>query len=449
MAPAERRSILNAFMRWYILFLTVEDLLEFLESTELLSKVPKDRLAEIAVYFQPVSIPTGAVIFREGDAGDALYIVGEGQVRVERDCIPVAIRRSGDCVGEMALLDQSPRSSTLVAQTDTRLLRLSAEDFARIAASSPEVTSGIHRVLAAKLRESLPKRDLLPPNEPTRVITNSETTPGLLLPAHLEGTTFAGRYRIQTILGRGGMAYVYRADDQLLGVPVAVKVLHRIGERPIVDRFKQEVVLARKVVHRNVCRIFDFGEFAGLSYVSMELIGGTTLTEKIRVSGRLSIVDALPILRQVLSALEEVHRLGIVHRDIKPHNIMLEPSGRAVIMDFGIALYMDAPSRNTLDGQFVGTLHYMAPEQFEAEGPDHRADLYAMGVVLFEMFTGKRPFETGSTTALMAAHLNTPPPAPQLEPDLDRIILKALEKQRERRYQSAAELLADLNKLQR
>ncbi len=275
----------------------MEDSLAFLQSTELLSKVPKDRLVEIAAYFQPVSIPAGAVIFREGDAGDALYMVGEGQVRVERDSIPVAIRRSGDCIGEMALLDQSPRSSTLVAQTDTasfgcrrRILRASPLPARK---SPPESTA----FLPPNCGKTCPKGNPTPPDEPTRVIADSEKTPGLLLPAHLEGITFAGRYRIQAMLGRGGMAYVYRADDRLLGVPVAVKILHRIGNGPSLtglsrrSSWRERWSTAMSAGFSTSgsprdCPIFD------------GLIEGITLTDKIRVSGRLSLADALPILRR-------------------------------------------------------------------------------------------------------------------------------------------------------
>ena len=425
----------------------MDETVDFLERTELLSKVPRDHIAALAYRFQPVVYAAGTVIFRENDPGDALYLVREGLVRVERGGIPVAFRRSGECVGEMALLDQSPRSSTLVAQTKTELLRLPAEDFAEIAASHPQVISGIHRVLSAKLRESLPSS-----GGTTSVVAEDSQHPheqGVLLPKELAGALFAGRYQMENLLGTGGMAHVYRALDKLLDVPVAVKILHRIDEETILERFKQEVLLARKVVHPNVCRIFDFGVSNGLHYVSMEYIDGLPLVARLRK--RLARDEAIGILKQVLAGLSSVHQLGIVHRDMKPHNIMLEETGRAVIMDFGIAVWTHSVTRLTATGQFIGTLHYMAPEQYEGT-VDPRSDLYSVGIMMYEMFTGRRPFETGSTAAMIHSHLHQVPRRPRevlrdIPRKLERIILKAMEKDPEARFQSAADLLETLNSL--
>lgn len=424
----------------------MDDVLAFLKKTDLFSAVSPAILAEVAPVLKSVDFPPGHTIFSEGDPGDCLYLVQEGLVRVERGSIPVAVRRPGDCIGEMAVLDQSPRSSTLVAQTQVKLLRLAAEDFHRMIAQHPEISSGIHRVLSTKLRESLPG-----PSDAgvTSVLPKDSSTPVLLLPNDLTGVTFAGRYEMKEQLGHGGMAYVYRAQDRLLGVPVALKVLHRISEESILVRFKQEVILARKVLHPSVCRIFDFGESGGLHFVSMELIDGVSLAAKLRSNPTRK--ESLDVLCQVLEALVVVHAMGIVHRDIKPQNIMIDHSGRAIVMDFGVALWTQADSRLTQDGQFVGTLHYMAPEQFYG-AIDHRADLYSLGVVMYEMFTGIRPFESGSTAAMVAAHLNVQPRKPrEIDPDippkLEKVILKALQKSPKKRYQSALDMLHDLDKI--
>lgn len=408
-------------------------------------------MPEIVSCLKEVSFAAGEVIFREGDPGDALYMISNGLVRVETDSVPIAIRKEGDCVGEMALVDGSARSSTLVAQTDVSLLRLSAEDFARLTTQHPEIASGVHRVLTAKLRENLPQASSATHRLTSVIPENNAAAPSLVLPQDLAGSIFAQRYRVHQMLGRGGMAYVYRADDALLGIPVALKILHRISEESILVRFKQEVILARKVVHPNVCRIFDFGQSGGLPYVSMEFIDGAALSQML--AQRFTLPDALPILRQVLQGLDAIHKTGIIHRDMKPHNIMIDRNGRTVIMDFGVALWTEASARLTEHGQFVGTLHYMAPEQFEGR-IDSRADIYSVGVMLYEMFIGKRPFETGSTAAMVHAHLHIEPDKPtslaeNLPIKVEKIILKALEKQPEIRYQTALELLQDLEQANR
>jgi len=279
------------------------------------------------------------------------------------------------------------------------------------------------------------------------------TVPSKVMISELHpGEMFAQRYRIEKEIGRGGMGKIYKATDKILEVPVALKIMELIhhDERSI-ERFKREVVVARKVAHPNVCRIYDMGESGGLHYVSMEFLEGRTLAEMLRKEGRFTPEVGIPLLKQVLQACQEAHRVGVVHRDLKPENIMVDLSHRAHIMDFGISISFDV-GRLTQTGALVGTPYYMAPEQFEGKNTDHRADIYSLGVIMFQMFTGRLPFESDTPMAIIYAHLKSDPPKPtsiakDIPSELEAIILKALQKDATQRYQTVRDLLAALEPL--
>lgn len=266
------------------------------------------------------------------------------------------------------------------------------------------------------------------------------------------GSLLANRYRIESLLGSGGMGTVFKAHDSLLDLPVALKVLNPAiaGTAEAVQRLKHEVILARKFTHPNACRIYDLGESGGTFYVSMEYIEGRRLDQLLHEKGRLSLAEGLAILRQVLSALAEAHRAGVFHRDLKPQNIMLSDS-KAYVMDFGISISGDM-DRITRTGMIVGTPQYMAPEQFLDGVVDHRTDMYSLGVILYEVFTGRLPFEAKTPASAMYAHVNTPPPDPRvLVPDipfqLQQIILRTLQKNPEARFSSLDEFLLALERV--
>lgn len=268
-----------------------------------------------------------------------------------------------------------------------------------------------------------------------------------------KGDFFAKRFVIEEKLGEGGMGSVYKANDKLLGVPVALKVLRSgvVNSQTALERFKREVILARKVGHPNACRIYDIGESEGIQYVSMEFLQGETLSDILRRQPQLSIDVGLTIIKQVLLALAEAHRVGIIHRDLKPQNIMVDNELRTWIMDFGISISAES-QRVTQTGMFIGTPYYMAPEQFEGKNTDLRADIYSIGVILYEMFVGKLPFKGETPMAIALSHLRETPLRPQDVapgvPDiLDQIIMKALEKDPTQRYQSVRELQRALDPL--
>src|SRR2546426_1210425 len=264
------------------------------------------------------------------------------------------------------------------------------------------------------------------------------------------GATFAGRYEVKEILGAGGMGVVYRAFDRELQEPVAIKTLKPealAGGSVALDRFKQEIRLARKIAHRNIVRTYDLGEQNGMYYLTMEYVEGTSLKQLIVTRGKLPVAVALTVGKQLCRALEVAHAEGVIHRDIKPQNIVVEPSGFLKVMDFGIARLANPPQGKGLTeaGTSIGTPDYMSPEQISGAELDPRSDLYAAGVVLFECLTGRVPFEAETTWALVAKHLEEEPPDPrklnsEVPPALAAVIVKAMAKNPADRYGTATEM---------
>jgi serine/threonine-protein kinase len=264
------------------------------------------------------------------------------------------------------------------------------------------------------------------------------------------GLLFAGRYDVKEILGAGGMGVVYRALDRELQEPVAIKTLKpeaMAGGSVALERFKQEIRLARKIAHRNVVRTYDLGEQNGIYYLTMEYVEGTSLKQLIATRGKLPVSVALTVGKQLCRALEVAHAEGVIHRDIKPQNIVVEPSGFIKVMDFGIARLANPAQGKGLTeaGASIGTPDYMSPEQLSGAELDPRSDLYAAGVVLFECVTGRVPFEADTPWTLIVKHLEEEPPNPRdLNGDvpeaLGAVILKAMAKKPADRYATAAQL---------
>jgi methyl-accepting chemotaxis protein/predicted Ser/Thr protein kinase len=264
------------------------------------------------------------------------------------------------------------------------------------------------------------------------------------------GSVFANRYEVKEILGAGGMGVVYRAFDRELGEPVAIKTLRpdTVADDPVaLERFKQEIRLARRIAHRNVVRTYDLGEVNGIYYLTMEYVEGTSLKQLIQSRGRLPVPVSLTVGKQLCRALEVAHEQGVIHRDIKPQNIVVEANGFLKVMDFGIARLANPPKGKGLteQGMAIGTPDYMSPEQLSGLELDPRSDLYSAGVVIFESITGRVPFEADTPWSLIAQHLEQEPPDPRsVNPDvpepLAKAVLKAMAKDRENRYQTAGEM---------
>jgi hypothetical protein len=257
------------------------------------------------------------------------------------------------------------------------------------------------------------------------------------------------RYDILAELGRGGMGIVYRARDRETGDVVALKVLRpEIAARPeVIERFKSELLLARKITHKNVCRTYELLRFGDTVVIAMEYVEGESLRSLLgRVEG-LSVRQGLKILRQIIAGLAEAHAQGVVHRDLKPENILITRDGGVKVMDFGIARSIEAEATQT--SSIVGTPAYMSPEQAEGKPVDARTDIYALGLILYEIFTGRLPFHADTRVGLVHKQIHeTPPPARSVDPYLpiflDRAIEKCLEKNPKKRFQSVAELEAAL-----
>jgi len=265
------------------------------------------------------------------------------------------------------------------------------------------------------------------------------------------GALFAGRYLIVEELGHGAMGRVFKAKDQKLGLTVALKILRPeySANAAAADRFRQETLLARSLVQENVIRIFDLGESEGLTFISMEFVPGQSLGQLIRASGMLTEETAVSIACQIVSALAEAHGHGIVHRDLKPQNILVDAEGKVHVADFGLAKSLETADIEQT-GAIVGTPPYLSPEQARGERADPRSDLYALGVIMYEMLTGRRPFQSDTTAGYIDKHIHEKPAPPSrwnshLPPYLDKITLRCLEKDPAKRFQSAAETMTALS----
>lgn len=270
------------------------------------------------------------------------------------------------------------------------------------------------------------------------------------------GKTLSNRYRIDALLGQGGMSAVYRATDPNLKRVVAIKLIHaHLSSDPMfVQRFEGEAAAVANLRHPNIVQVYDFNNDAGTYYMVLEFIAGETLQERMKrlvEDGRqLSLEDTLKFLINISDAMGYAHQRGMVHRDIKPANIMLDVQGQAILMDFGIVKIMGGESHTTT-GALVGTARYMSPEIIRGTSPDHRADIYSLGVTMFEMLSGRPPFVSDSAMTLMMMHLNDPVPdvrgfRSDVPVEIKHILEKCLAKDRENRYQNASELIADLKR---
>jgi eukaryotic-like serine/threonine-protein kinase len=265
------------------------------------------------------------------------------------------------------------------------------------------------------------------------------------------GDVLGGRYEILQLLGEGGMGAVYKAADRELDTFVALKVIRpELASDPsILARFKQELLLAHQVTHRNVIRIYDLGEAQGVKFITMEFIEGKDLRSLIREKRKFTPEEAVDVIQQVCQALQAAHSVNVIHRDLKPQNIMRDGSGRILVMDFGLARTV-AGEGMTQTGALVGTMEYMSPEQALGKDLDQRSDLFALGLILYEMLTGKTPFQAESALAsLIKRTQERAKPVSDIDDQipgaLSGIVSKCLERDLDQRYQSGSDILSDLN----
>ena len=269
------------------------------------------------------------------------------------------------------------------------------------------------------------------------------------------GSTFAGRYQVIEELGKGGMGKVYKVFDNKIKEKIALKLIKPeiASDKETIERFSNELKLARKIRHKNVCGMFDIGEADGTHFITMEYVSGEDLKTMIRMSGTLGISTVLSVGKQICEGLTEAHSQGVVHRDLKPTNVMIDRGGNVKIMDFGIARSINEKGI-TGPSMLIGTPEYMSPEQAEAKEIDHRSDIYSLGIILYEMATSRVPFDGETALSIAMKHKGEIPKDPRqsnpnIPEELSRIILRCLEKDKNRRYQSAAEVRAELEKIEK
>jgi len=269
------------------------------------------------------------------------------------------------------------------------------------------------------------------------------------------GSIFAGRYQIIEELGRGGMGRVYKARDTKIDEKIALKLIKPeiASDKNTLERFSNELKYARKVRHKNVCQMFDLGEEKGSHFITMEYVDGEDLKSMIRMSGQLTIGMAIKVGKQICEGLSAAHKLGLIHRDLKPGNIMIDKDGNARIMDFGLVRSLETKSITGV-GVMLGTPEYMSPEQVEGKEVDHRSDIYSLGVTLYEMVTGQVPFAGDTAFTVGVKHKSEIPRAPKdinahIPEDLNQLILRCLEKDGEGRFQNAHEILSELENIER
>ena len=263
-----------------------------------------------------------------------------------------------------------------------------------------------------------------------------------------------GRYEIIEKIGEGGMAVVYKAKDRLLNRYVAIKILRPefVKDEQFVENFRKESQAAAGLSHPNIVNVYDVGKEGNIHFIVMELIDGKPLSQVIDEKGRLDYKEAISIARQVASALSLAHKNQIIHRDVKPHNILITSTGTAKLSDFGIARAVSKASIAEGSEKIMGSVHYFSPEQARGAYVDERSDIYSLGIVLYEMLTGKVPFDGDNPISIALMHINDPMPSvssqvPGIPPQLEKVIEKATDKYQSNRYKTADEMIEDLDNI--
>jgi len=391
---------------------------EFTLFSDLVSAEAKSRLMAA---MEPVRFSAGERFITQGEEGDCFYLIREGScyVSLEKNGIvhPVAVFSPGDIVGEMAILTGEPRSASVDAQTDVDLLKLGRSDFESICEEFPEV------------------RRLLTQTVTMRFVRSSVTADRAI-----------GKYLITEIIGRGGWSVVYRGVHTNLHMPVAIKMLkHDMAmESDFLAGFQNEARIIASLNHENIVKVYDIEQMYRTVFIIMEHLEGDSVEVILRSSDGFTLPKALHVLLQVCSGLAYAHERGIVHRDVKPGNIFIQKSGRAKLVDFGLACVT-----GTVGDRVMGTPRYLSPEQITGKPVDHRSDVYSLGMTAFRMITGKEVFLGTDRKQLLQMQLHEEIPNPrQFVPDLpDEVcafLLKATRKDPAERYQNMGEIIYEL-----
>ncbi len=443
-----------------------------LRSFTIFKEFPDGLIADLSAVTVEKEFKENEVIFEEGDSGDSLYLVKEGEVAIRKlaDTVSgvektIARIGEGDFFGEMALFDNKPRSATAYALKKSKILILRKEDFLNLMTKDPLTGATELLTMGRVMSERLRKTDqeaaspdfgqlLTAMKGFIRSSTETKLPEGTGKVASPETSSIQyGRYQIIKELGRGAMGVIYEAHDPQIGRSVALKVLRqdRVTSETFVIRFLKEARAIGRLSHPNTVSIYDVGEDQGTIYIAMEFLDGEPLN-KVVEKRRLSTKEIIGIGIQIAEALDYAHQNGIVHRDIKPENIILQASGQVKITDFGIA-HIEDPlmPEQTQAGEILGTPVYMSPEQISSRTVDGRSDLFSLGIILYELTTGKRPFRGDNLSIIFSSiTLETPMTPAKVNPDipasLSKIIMKCLEKIPDERFERGKNLAEALKK---
>ena len=395
--------------------------LEFLINTTLLDAIPLEAKCPLLNYMTPKHVRADERLISQGEEGDSFYLIQDGScvVNTEKNGVthPVARLRAGDIVGEMSILTGERRTANVDAETDMIVWGLTRVQFDQLCAIHPDL------------------RDFL-----TEIVTHRFSTEKL--------TTHrtVSKYVLNEILGRGGWSIVYKGIHEALNMPVAIKMLkHTMAmNTDFAERFKNEAKTIAHLNHENIVRVYDIEELYRTIFIIMEYLEGVSLEYILEKMPRLPLERILDILLQVCSGLAYAHEQGIVHQDIKPANIFMQNNGRATIVDFGLAC-----PPGTIDFCLPGTVYYMSPEQIQGETVDGRTDIYSLGIMVYEMITGQRPYPEEDLAKLMDLHVNEDVPDPSIiVPDLPKELLNFIRRATHRdpsaRFTTVWEILRDL-----
>lgn len=395
--------------------------LEFLMRAQLFDAISDEAKCLLLNCMTPRHFRAGERFIRQGNEGNTFYIVQEGScvAHVEKDGRehPIARLRPGDIVGEIALLTGGPRTAHVDAETDVKLWSISRTQFDAVCKECPDVQNFLTELVTQRLCGE--------------TVTADRTV---------------GKYVVNEMIGRGGWSIVYKGIHTDLNMPVAIKMLkHDLAMDPdFSDKFRDEAKIIAHLNHENIVKVYDIEELYRSIFIIMEYLDGRSLDRVLERMPRLPLSKVLDILFQVCAGLSYAHEQSIVHQDIKPGNIFIQPNDRVRIVDFGLA-----SSPGNRDSDLPGTLFYMSPEQIEGEPVDARTDIYSLGITAFEMITGQRPFPEDNLTKLMDLHVREDVPDPRtlisdLPDELSNFIMHATERDPSARYKNIGEVLHDL-----
>ncbi len=401
--------------------LSPEDL-DFILNTRLLATLPKEGVCSFLNCMTQITLKPGFRFIKQGDQGDSLYIVQKGLCSIQIQEANKTLRtvnqgREGDVIGEMALLTGETRSASVISESDMILWKLPRESFDQACQSDPDIREFLTELLTNRLEKST-----------------------------IIGVRNVGRYIMTHRIGHGGWSFVYKGKHKSLNMPVAIKMMkhNQAMDSDFLENFRREGKLIARLNHPNIVQVYDIEELYRTVFIIMECLEGESLEALLDRKGNLPFSRALKILIQIGTGLAHAHEQKIIHRDVKPDNVFILKDDQIKLLDFGLAC---APGEE--DFEQTGTIHYMSPEQIEGDPVDHRSDIYAFGILAYEIFTGQKPFFGDDLMAIMKMHKNDPLPDPrEIVPDLPEsitdLIFKACAKNQDERYDSMLELVEKL-----